>query len=448
MVSVVRQVNTRAAAKASIIKEVFAECSEAVLEAMADLFAQRSTRMSIRDYITGLMADLPRKNCWPLAEHAGYVSPDRLQYLLERAAWDERALPGIVAAQAVNALGYQGVLIFDETGNLKKGRASLGAARQYTGSAGRVENAHVTTWTVWATSAGHALTDYEVYLHKEWFTEGDERLGTANAPDPAPKRTKGQQAAKLLQHLLADAAPPGAVSATGDEVYGNSPRLQVGLYQAQLPLVLACAASTRLRTDPLLPFKRADELAEAIPTRHWQVRAVGKSAKGLREYTWGWLDLDVPEHLCGHHYLLVRQHLATGEQAFCRCWPPTSAILHNLVALARARWAIKESFQQAKGRVGLDEHQVRTWDAPHRHLTLAMTAYLLHTFTTIRLHERLGDEEDLESLSLPETTHLVALLTLTARHTTGSVFTWSVWRRRRSKRARLCHYHRRAHPTP
>lgn len=448
MILVVRQRKTQAVAEASIIEECFTACSAGVFDAMAPLFAQASTRFNARDYLKGLLAELPRKNCWTIAEHAGHASPDRLQFLLERAVWDERDLRGIVAAQAVNALGGDGVLIFDETGDLKKGRSSLGAARQYTGTAGRVENAQVTTWAVWATNTGHALIDYEVYLHKEWFAEGDARLGASHAPGPVPKRTKGQQAAEMLRRLLAGPARPTAVAATGDEVYGNSPHLRRGLYDAGLTFVLACAASTRLRTDPLIEPQRADALAEQIPTRNWQVHAVGKGAKGLREYSWGWLDLAVGEESTGHHYLLVRQNLTTGERAFYRCWSPEPLRLHDLVALAGARWAIEESFQQAKGRVGLDEHQVRTWDATHRHLTLAMTAYLIHTLTMIELRERLGDDPALEPLSLPETAHLVALLVLTARHTKGFVLAWSTWRRRRNKRARICHYRRREHPTP
>jgi SRSO17 transposase len=415
VILVVIQRKTQAVAEARIIEESFTTCSGGVFDAMAPLFAQASTRFNARDYLAGLLAELPRKNCWTIAEHVGHASPDRLQYLL------------------VTALGGDGVLIFDETGDLKKGRSSLGWARQYTGTAGRVDNAQVTTWAVWATKAGHALIDYEVYLHKEWFAEEDLRLGAAHAPGPVPKRTKGQQAAEMLRRLLAGPARPRAVSATGDEVYGNSPHLRRGLYGAGLTFVLACAASTKLRTDPLIDPQRADALAEQVPTRNWQARAVGKGAKGLREYAGGWLDLTVAEEPTGHHYLLVRQSLTTGEQAFYRCWSPRPLRLHDLVALARARWAIEESFQQAKGRVGLDQHQVRTWDATHRHLTLAMTAYLIHTLTMIKLRERLDDDPALEPLSLPETAHLVALLDLTARHTAIFVLTWSTWRRRRNK---------------
>lgn len=413
-----------------------------VFAAMADLFPSRPCRMSARDYTTGLLASLERKNCVTIAEWAGHASPDRLHYLLERAVWEERELRVRIGALAVERLGSAGVLIFDETGDLKKGRASLGAARQYTGTAGRVENAQVSTWAVWATAAGHALIDYEVYLHKEWFAEGDARLGAAHAPGPVAKRTKGQQAAEMLRRLLTGPARPTAVSATGDEVYGNSPHLRAGLYDAALPFVLACAASTKLRTDAL---------ATSIPTRNWQVHAVGKGAKGakgLREYAWGWLDLVVAEETTGHHYLLVRQNLTTGEQAFYRCWSPDPRRLHDLVALAGARWAIEESFQQAKGRVGLDQHQVRTWEATHRHLTLAMAAYLVITLTTITARADLPEDDELDRLTLPETAHLIAALALTVQHTAAHILAWSRWRRRKNKAARRSHYHRRDHPKP
>lgn len=415
---------------------------------MADLFPSRPCRMSARDYTTGLLASLERKNCVTIAEWAGHSSPDRLHYLLERAVWEERELRCRIGALAIEHLGDEGVLIFDETGDLKKGRSSLGAARQYTGTAGRVENAQVSTWAVWATAAGHALIDYEVYLHKEWFAEDDPRLGEAHAPGPVAKRTKGQQAAEMLRRLLAGPARPAAVSATGDEVYGASPHLRRGLYDAGLPFVLACAASTKLRTDALIEPLRADELAVSIPTRNWQVHSVGKGAKGLREYAWGWLDLHVPEETTGHHYLLVRQHLSTGEQAFYRCWSPEPRSLHDLVALAGARWAIEESFQQAKGRVGLDQHQVRTWAATHRHFTLAMAAYLVITLTTIAARADLPEDDELDRLTLPETAHLIAALALTLQHTAAHILAWSRWRRRKNKAARQSHYRRREQPEP
>lgn len=290
-----------------------------------------------------------------------------------------------------------------------------------------MENAQVSTWATWATVAGHALIDYEVYLHGEWFAEGDPRLGVAHAPGPVAKRTKGQQAAEMLRRLLTGPARPSAVSATGDEVYGNSPHLRRGPYDAQLPFVLACAASTKLRTDALIDPLRADELAEQIPTRNWQIQAVGEGAKGLREYAWGWLDLHVAEEATGLHYLLVRQHLTTGEQAFYRCWSPEPRSLHDLVSLAGARWAIEETFQQAKGRVGLDQHQVRTWDSTHRHLTLAMAAYLIITLTTISARTDLPEDDEFDRLTLPETAHLIAALALAIQHTAAHVLAWSRW---------------------
>jgi SRSO17 transposase len=162
----VTQENRRAAAEARILEAAFDAAGRAVFDAMADLFGSRPCRMSARDYATGLLAPLERKNCVTIAERAGHSSPDRLHYLLERAVWEERELRVRLGALAVERLGGEGVLIFDETGDLKKGRHSLGAARQYAGTAGRVENAQVTTSAVWATAAGHALIDYEAYLHK------------------------------------------------------------------------------------------------------------------------------------------------------------------------------------------------------------------------------------------------------------------------------------------
>jgi hypothetical protein len=132
------------------------------------------------------------------------------------------------------------------------------------------------------------------------------------------------------------------VSATGDEVYGNSPHLRLGLYDARLPFVLACVCS-----DPLIEAARADELAVSIPTRNWQVHAVGKG--GTARVWLGWLETAVAEHAAGHHYLLVRQNLWTGEQAFYRCWSPDPRSLRDLVTLAGARWAMFECAEDLTG---------------------------------------------------------------------------------------------------
>lgn len=415
---------------------------------MADLFAGRPARMSARDYVRGLLAPLERKNCATIAEWAGHSSPDRLHYLLERALWDESVLRSRLGALAVERLGGTGILIFDETGDLKKGRHSLGTARQYTGTAGRVENAQVTTWAVWSTARGHALVDYEVYLHGEWFAEGDGRLGASGAPGPVPKRTKGQQAAVMTRRFLAGPAKPAAVVATGDEVYGKSPHLRAELYRHRVPFVLAVAANTRLRPDPGMEPERVDDLAIRIPTRYWITHSVGKGAKGEREYAWGWMEVTVDEHRAGQHHLLVRRSLSTGELAFYRCWSPEPMSLHALVALAGARWKIEESFQQVKGRAGLDQHQVRTWNSTHRHLTLAMAAHLVAVLATISARHRLPETDELDRLTVPETAHLIAALFLTVQHTAAHLLTWSRWRRRKNKQAKRSHYRRRDHPGP
>ncbi|THV35249.1 IS701 family transposase [Glycomyces buryatensis] len=420
-------------AEASLLQEAYGSGIEAVFDAMADLFAGRPAHLNARDYVRGLLAPLERKNCATIAEWAGHASPDRLHYLLERAVWDERALRVRLATLAVECLGDQGILIFDETGDLKKGVRSLGVARQYTGTAGRVENAQVTTWAVWSTKHGHALVDYEVFLPGEWFTEGDARLGDAGAPGPVAKRTKGQQAAAMTRRFLAGPAGPAAVVPTGDEVYGESPHLRDELYAYRVPFVLAVAKDTRLRPGPGLSPERVDALAERIPTRYWITHSVGKGAKGEREYAWGWMEVCADEQRAGPHWLLVRRSLTTGELAFYRCWAPMPMSLHALVSLAGARWAIEESFQPVKGRSGLDEHQVRPWNPTHRHPALAMAAYLATVLTTIEARAHFPETDQLDRLTVPETAHLVA---------------WSRWRRRKNKQARRSHYKRRNHPQP
>ena len=200
---------------------------EELLGRVAGRFGRVEPRWRARALVLGLLADLPRKNCWTLAEHAGDPSPDGLQHLLGRAVWDEDGVRDDVRGYVVEHLGDPGaVLVVDETGDLKKGTATVGVQRQYTGTAGRVENAQVAVLLVYASAAGHAVIDRELYLPRSW-TRDPERLRAAGVPAQVGFATKPALATTMITRAL-DAGVPASWVA-GDEVYGADPKLRACL---------------------------------------------------------------------------------------------------------------------------------------------------------------------------------------------------------------------------
>jgi SRSO17 transposase len=272
--------------------------------------------------VRGLLLDLPRKNCWTIAEHAGDPNPDGMQHLLARAIWNEDGVRDDLRAYVVEHLGDpEAVLVVDETGDLKKGPATVGVKRQYTGTAGRIENAQVAVYLVYASSSGHAVIDRELYLPRSW-TDDPERLQAAGVPSEIGFATKPALAQAMICRALAAGVPAGWVA--GDEVYGANPGLRAELEARQIGYVLAVACDHRVRVGGTT--QRADALLRRVPARAWQQVSCGKGAKGHRLYDWAFVRLDhdgsAPDGPAGKRWLMVRRNHTTGELAFYRCFTP------------------------------------------------------------------------------------------------------------------------------
>jgi SRSO17 transposase len=214
-----------------------------LLGRVAGRFGRVEPRRRARAFVLGLLADLPRKNCWTIAEHAGNPSPDGMQHLLGRAVWDHDGVRDDLRAYLVEYLGDpEAVLVIDETGDLKKGTQTVGVQRQYTGTAGRVENAQVAVYLVYASDAGHAVIDRELYLPKGWIND-PERCQAAGVPDQVGFATKPALATTMLTRALEAGVPAAWV--TGDEVYGADPALRAELEARGIGYVLTWPATTR-----------------------------------------------------------------------------------------------------------------------------------------------------------------------------------------------------------
>lgn len=200
---------------------------DGLLGQVAGRFGRVEPRWRARAFVLGLLADLPRKNCWTLAEHAGDATPDGMQHLLGRAVWDHDGVRDDVREYVVEHLSDPGaVLVVDETGDLKKGTATVGVQRQSTGTAGRVENAQVAVLLVYASPAGHAVVDRELYVPRSWARD-PERCRAAGIPAQVGFATKPALVTAMLTRALDAGVPASWV--TGDEVYGADPRLRAEL---------------------------------------------------------------------------------------------------------------------------------------------------------------------------------------------------------------------------
>ena len=274
----------------------------------------------------GLLAGLPRVNCWTIAEHAGDSSPDGMQHLLVRAVWDAEAVRDDLRGYVVDHLADPGaVLVVDETGD-GKGDHTVGVQRQYTGTAGRVENAQVGVYLVYAARRRHAFIDRALYLPKSWIDDPP-RCRAAGIPATMRFATKPTLARQMISRAL-DAGIPAAWVA-GDEVHGNDPRLRADLQQQAIGYVLAVACDHRVTTG--IGAHRADDLAGRLPARVWARHPAGIDAKGRRWYDWALIDITNPDNPGdpgdpgdpGEHALLIRRSIRTRELAFNRCYTPT-----------------------------------------------------------------------------------------------------------------------------
>ena len=343
---------------------------------LAPRFARPEARQQASDYLRGLLSPVERKNGWQLAELLGHSAPHRVQHLLDRAVWDDALVRSDLRAYVKEYLAEErAVLVVDESGFLKKGDKSVGVKRQYCGTAGRIENCQVGVFLGYASSRGHTLLDATLYLPEEWAND-QKRRKQAKVPETVEFATKPQLAQRMLLAALEAGVPAAFV--TADSVYGNDAPLRASLQNRRQAYVLA------IKCDLRLPWEdgqiRAKTLAKRLPTSAWQTLSCGAGAKGERLFDWAYVPLDAPDQEGFAYGLLVRRSLAAPEEiAYYWVFAPRDTPLTTLVAVAGKRWTIEVCFESAKGEVGLDEYEVRSWHGWHRHITLSMLA---HAFLT------------------------------------------------------------------
>jgi SRSO17 transposase len=313
-------------------------------------FTRAEPRRRALAYLRGLLGNVGRKNGWQLAEHAGERTPDGMQRLMSTADWDPDLVREDLRGYVVEQLGDPAaVLVVDETGFLKKGTTSVGVQRQYSGTAGKVDNCQLGVFLAYASPRGRAFIDRELYLPKAW-TEDRARCRAARVPEQVGFRTKPQLARVMVQRALEAGVPASWV--TADEVYGQDPTLRGWLEGRGMAHVLAIKCSQLLAVGAGPAKRSAAQLAAAVPAERWVGASAGQGAKGRRLYDWTRTQLTPPAASGWQRWLLIRRSRRDGELAYYACLAPASTSLVGLGRVAGIRWAVEMVFPQlAKGRM-------------------------------------------------------------------------------------------------
>ncbi len=344
---------------------------EAVGERIGGRFARSEPRRRAIGYVRGLLSGTERRNGWQLAEHLGDPTPDGVQHLLARADWDADAVRDDLLGYVRERLGHpDGVLVVDETGFLKKGAKSCGVARQYSGTAGRIENCQVGVLLGYAAKRGRALVDRALYLPKEWADDAARRK-EAGVPEAVGFATKIVLARRMVDRAVAAGLPAKWV--TADAVYGSDYHLRTAVEGHGLGYVVGVRSDFAVWAG----FRqvRVGTLLAGVPADAWHRLSCGDGANGPRVYDWALSRTNAPEPDGYARWVLIRRSVSDPtEVAYFACGGPPATTLDELVRVAGARWAIGDLFELAKGDCGLGEYEVRGWAGWHRHVTLSLFA--------------------------------------------------------------------------
>jgi SRSO17 transposase len=395
------------------------------LAPFAPLFRRSQSRESLERYVTGLLTDLPRKNCDTIAAAVAGTSTERLQHLLTDAEWDPLQLDEARVRQLVAQTPPQGLVVLDDTAFPKKGIRSVGVQPQYCGVLGKIANCQVVVSAEYvadvpASSAPlHWPVSAQLFLPEPWATDPT-RQERAHVPTDLSFQTKPQLALQLVDRAREWGVPFRYVIA--DAGYGDKPTFLAGLEERQIPYVCAVERNFGVRLPaevedaaqaepvqkagrgrPLLPrpapLYRADAVIAALPQSAWQTIAWREGTKGqlakqfaaVRAHRasgdpgWGEHGRSVrhPQITTGPEGWLLGERPLPGEEGEHKYYfstLPADTPLERLVTLAHTRWIVEQFYEDAKGECGLDDYQGRRWDGLHRHLALGLLTYSFLAF--------------------------------------------------------------------
>ena len=350
-------------------------------------------------YVQGLLLDGERKSIEPLAERVPGGNVQALQQFVGQSPWAWEPVRRSLAQHLEEELLPPAGWIVDDTGFPKQGKESVGVARQYSGTLGKVGNCQVAVGVHLATEAESVPLDWALYLPQAW-TEDAERCRKAGIPDPAPFRTKVELALELIDHLLAWGLSRQPVLA--DAGYGNNTEFRQGLVDRQLPYVVGVESNTVVwekptrriqprpqagRGRPRRPYYRGQptalrDWATALPAETWRTLTWRPGSQGRQRGRFAACRVQ-PAH--GHvqdrpelQPVWLLMEWPPDVEAATKYWfsnLPEEVSLRRLVRLAKLRWRVEQNYQQLKEELGLDHYEGRGWQGWHHHVTLVCLAY-------------------------------------------------------------------------
>jgi len=364
--------------------ELWASSLRDVKARIRPLFRQERVAASAGQFLDGLLGNEPRKTGWMRAEAASDPGPWRQQAILGRRGWDADTLRDILCDYTLETFADEdAVLVIDETGFLKQGKASCGVARQYTGSAGKITNCQIGVFASYVSRHGHAFIDRPLYLPQTW-TDDPERMAAAHVPEDVRFATKPQIARKMIMRAIATKIPFSFVAA--DSVYGTG-EIETALRKAGKGYVLGVTANRVFNSwsEKLVVDGTAEMIAQNLRKNAWRRLSAGEGTRGARLHDWPYLelaDLDAYEYnstLTGQwtRGLLIRRNIADNDLAFFSTWCPKNSPKEKLVLVEGHRLANEDSFETAKNELGLDHNETRSWHGWHRHVSLVMLAFAM-----------------------------------------------------------------------
>ena len=376
----------------------------------AGIFSRPEPRAQAGKYLRALMGPVERRNGWQVAEAVGDARPGPTQRLMHQAVWSADAAGDRLRQILIEEFGDdEAIGVVDETGFLKKGTESVGVARQYTGTAGKVENCQIGVFISYATPKGHVLLERELYLPKAW-AQDNTRRNKAKVPRAVRFHTKPALAQIMLKRSWAAGVPMRWV--TGDEVYGNDPRFRDFLSAHPRQFVLAVQSKTLVWTTrpvvepvPRSPHSRAKKLAMRVvagtppaltvaavvaswPPEMWHRLVTQYGEKGPIEHDWAAMRVvECRKKMPGEErWLLARRSVSDPKEvAYYLAHAPLDTPLRTLAKVASTRYTIEQCFEEAKDDVGMDHYEVRQWPSWYRHVTLCMMALAWLTVARMRL---------------------------------------------------------------
>lgn len=459
-------------------EEIWRKLFEELYQRIEQVFARSETRKRGKLYIEGLMSLVKRKNSWQLSEEIGEKNPHNLQYLVDRAVWDADQMRDILQEYVREKVGDDhGIGVLDETGFIKKGNKSVGVKRQYSGTAGRIENCQIGVFLSYSSIFGHTLIDRELYLPSDWCDDR-ERCEEAHIPKEVTFATKPELAIKMIKRAVDANIPMEWIA--GDSVYGSSRKLRTFLEDIRKAYALAikCNEQVIIEENP----QRVDEIAAALAPNAWQVLSAGNGSKGPRLFRWALVPLCGREIAGWGYSLVIRQSLEVGEKApdiaYILVFAPRGTSLQKMVTVIGGRWTVEECFEIGKGEVGLDEYEMRSWQGWYRHITFCMVAMAFLVVLRLSSQTLENSSEDRENqfpqipeshesfhdpciqtslcnpllmlvpFSVPEIQKLFYYLISFKPLSTFYRLAWSTWRRAHQALARIYHFRRRIFASP